>query len=128
MEFLVVVHCGAGLYSNESREKLVKLTKRLCKSIVAEPNFDSPTVICRRGIVHLENSPSTNAGLGSNLTEEGRVECDACLMQGRDLLFAAVGAMSGVKNPIDVPFVMLEKCAIDGNFHDLTYIWIFLFF
>ena len=50
----------------------------------------------------LENSPLTNAGYGSNLTFDGKVECDASVMDGSTLNFGAVGAISGVKNPVDV--------------------------
>lgn len=48
----------------------------------------------------LEDSPITNAGYGSNLTFDGNVECDASVMEGSDLRFGAVGAVSGVKNPV----------------------------
>lgn len=48
----------------------------------------------------LEDSSLTNAGYGSNLTINGHVECDASIMDGSNLSFGAVGAVSGVKNPI----------------------------
>lgn len=48
----------------------------------------------------LEDAPITNAGFGSNLTLEGNVECDASIMDGSSLRYGAVGALSGVKNPV----------------------------
>lgn len=46
----------------------------------------------------LKDDPSTNAGRGSNLTEDGHVECDASLMDGDSGAFGAVGAVPGIYN------------------------------
>lgn len=43
----------------------------------------------------LKDDPSTNAGRGSNLTENGSVECDASIMDGKSGAFGAVGAVPG---------------------------------
>lgn len=51
-------------------------------------------------ISYLEDDPIQNAGFGSNLNINGQVECDASLMDGKDLLFGAVGALTSIKNPI----------------------------
>lgn len=45
----------------------------------------------------LKDDPSTNAGRGSNLTEDGHVECDASLMDGDSGAFGAVGAVPGIR-------------------------------
>lgn len=50
----------------------------------------------------LEDSPLTNAGFGSNLTWDGSVECDSCIMDGQSLSWGAIGAVPGVRNPITV--------------------------
>ena len=42
-----------------------------------------------------KDSQWTNAGLGSNLSLAGTVECDASIMDGKSLQYGAVGAVSG---------------------------------
>lgn len=54
----------------------------------------------------MQNSPLTNAGVGSNLTLEEKVECDASIMDRHG--FGSVGALSNVKNPIMVSLSLLE--------------------
>jgi len=48
----------------------------------------------------LEDDPCFNAGLGSVLTAEGAIEMDASVMAGDTLVAGAVGAVSGVANPV----------------------------
>ncbi|XP_062610709.1 threonine aspartase 1-like isoform X2 [Saccostrea cucullata] len=57
----------------------------------------------------LEDAVLTNAGMGSNLNLSGSVECDASIMEGRKLMFGAVGAISGVKNPVEVSATLVNR-------------------
>jgi taspase (threonine aspartase 1) len=43
------------------------------------------------------------------LTELGTVEMDAGLMDGESLLFGAVGAVPGIKNPILVAKLLVQE-------------------
>ncbi len=56
----------------------------------------------------MEAHPRLNAGYGSVLTEAGTVECDASIMEGDRLAAGAVGAVSGVPNPITLARRVLE--------------------
>ncbi|VAH39105.1 unnamed protein product [Triticum turgidum subsp. durum] len=57
----------------------------------------------------LEDDPITNAGRGSSLTESGQVECDASIMDGTTGSYGAVGAVQGVKNPIQVALHLTKE-------------------
>ena len=57
----------------------------------------------------LEDDPAANAGLGSNLTVEGTVECDASIMEGAERTFGACGAVAGVRNPIALAARVLRQ-------------------
>jgi beta-aspartyl-peptidase (threonine type) len=50
----------------------------------------------------LEDDPIFNAGCGSVLNEDGRVEMDAAIMDGRTLLAGAVAAVDSIANPIQL--------------------------
>jgi len=51
-------------------------------------------------VVMLEDDPEFNAGRGAALTEYGRVELDASIMDGATRAAGAVAAVRGVRNPV----------------------------
>ncbi|HVV48660.1 MAG TPA: isoaspartyl peptidase/L-asparaginase, partial [Polyangia bacterium] len=59
-------------------------------------------------VVALEDDPRFNAGLGSALTIDGEVECDASVMAG-DGRAGAVGAVREVKNPVLLARLVMER-------------------
>ncbi|MCF7983455.1 MAG: isoaspartyl peptidase/L-asparaginase [Thiohalocapsa sp.] len=62
----------------------------------------------------LEDDPLFNAGCGSVLNENGKVEMDAGIMDGRDLSAGAVAAIGNIANP-----VQLARLVMDGSEHVL---------
>src|SRR5215475_15308305 len=61
-------------------------------------------------VVVLEDAPVFDAGFGSHLNAEGKVECDAILMDGATLRSGAVAGLQRVKNPIRAARAIYEKC------------------
>ncbi len=49
----------------------------------------------------MEDTPEFNAGRGAVLTEAGRVEMDAAIMDGATLAAGAVASVTGLRHPID---------------------------
>jgi beta-aspartyl-peptidase (threonine type) len=63
-------------------------------------------------IVALEDDPIFDAGFGSHLNRNGRVELDAILMDGRTLNSGAVAGVQRVRNPI-----RLARRVLDSSDH-----------
>ncbi|XP_056110995.1 threonine aspartase 1 isoform X2 [Rhinichthys klamathensis goyatoka] len=83
----VLVHAGAGYHSESKAKEYKHVCKRACQ----------------------RDSPFTNAGTGSNLNLSGEIECDASIMDGKSLNYGAVGALSGIKNPVLVARRLLSE-------------------
>ena len=57
----------------------------------------------------MEDSPLFNAGKGAVLTEEGKIELDASIMDGKTLKAGAVAGVKTIKNPISAARAVMEK-------------------
>ncbi|HEX9341155.1 MAG TPA: isoaspartyl peptidase/L-asparaginase [Thermoplasmata archaeon] len=97
MRPLLLTHCGAGSdasvqdAADAAGARGIALLKRSRKALDAVVE----------AIVILEDDPRLNAGTGSRMRVDGRIQMDAALMDG-DLEAGAVAAIEAVKNPIRV--------------------------
>ncbi|XP_063172408.1 threonine aspartase 1 isoform X2 [Candoia aspera] len=99
----VLVHAGAGYHSESKAKEYKHVCKRACQKAIEKLQAGAlVTDAVTAALVELEDSPFTNAGMGSNLNLLGEIECDASIMDGKSLNFGAVGALSGIKNPVSV--------------------------
>ncbi|NXQ84001.1 TASP1 aspartase, partial [Nyctibius grandis] len=99
----VLVHAGAGYHSESKAKEYKHVCKRACQKAIEKLQAGAlATDAVTAALIELEDSPFTNAGLGSNLNLLGKIECDASIMDGKSLNFGAVGALSGIKNPVSV--------------------------
>ncbi|KAF8628882.1 hypothetical protein AX15_003668 [Amanita polypyramis BW_CC] len=106
----VAVHGGAGNHGRANDKATKEGLRQACIRAIScarqEENFSVLSVV-ESAISTLEDDPKFNAGYGSNLTLDGRVECDASIMDGCTSDFGSVGAVSGIKNPIS-----LARCVL----------------
>lgn len=110
--FAIIVHGGAGTYSNDS--SVNNEIKQLISSAVEKgysilENGGSSIDAVEFAINILENSPLFNAGIGSVLNEEGFVEMDASIMEGKELRAGAVAGVKNYPNPISLARLVMEK-------------------
>jgi len=99
----VLTHCGAG-----STHALDGLAREAGTAGVAvlQPGGDALGAVVA-AVVVLEDDPRTNAGTGSRMRVNGRIQMDAGLMDSR-LEVGAVATISAVKNPIRVARAVME--------------------
>ena len=57
----------------------------------------------------MEDDPTFDAGTGSFLNEDGEVELDAAVMEGRDLKAGAVASIGRFKNPAEIALAVMER-------------------
>ncbi|RLF77365.1 asparaginase [Thermococci archaeon] len=105
----IIVHGGAGTIRDESR--IPKIKKGVGEAVLAgwrELKRGSALDAVEEAVKALEDNPLFNAGTGSVLTVDGKVEMDAAIMRS-NLEAGAVAGIWGVKNPISVARKVMEK-------------------
>ncbi|XP_031483289.1 putative threonine aspartase isoform X3 [Nymphaea colorata] len=106
--FFVAVHVGAGYLSPVNHKAYRRAMKRAC--LAAAAVLSQVGGCCIDAVsAAIKDEPCTNAGRGSNLTVDGHVECDASIMEGDSGAFGAVGAVSGVRNAIQIAATLAKE-------------------
>ncbi|XP_063690200.1 threonine aspartase 1-like [Bolinopsis microptera] len=106
MPHIVAVHTGAGNCSHETN----KLLKILCKSVCSEVSAllaggRSATDAAVAGSLLLEDSPLTNAGLGSSITDDKKTRTEASICSTVSG-FHCAGDLENVRHPIKIVEMM----------------------
>src|SRR5918912_357169 len=60
-------------------------------------------------VASMEDSGLFNAGIGSCLTLDKRIEMDASIMDGKDLAAGSVGMVQNIQNPVKLARKVMEK-------------------
>jgi beta-aspartyl-peptidase (threonine type) len=110
----LVIHGGAGI----ARKDLSSEREAACRKTLEEALRSGHKILSDGGssldavqsaIIVLEDSPLFNAGRGAVLTAEGKVEMDASIMDGQKLAAGAVASVHGVRNPIRLARLVMER-------------------
>lgn len=106
----LIVHGGAW----EIPERAVEACRAGCRRALERgwtvlEKGGSAVEACEQAIVELENDPVFDAGVGSHLNRDGRVQLDAILMDGRTLKAGAIAAVERLRNPIQVARLVLDR-------------------
>ncbi|MBK9353738.1 MAG: isoaspartyl peptidase/L-asparaginase [Bacteroidetes bacterium] len=113
--FAIAVHGGAGTILKSSMTSV--LESQYLKGL--EDALKSGYEILKKGgssidaveaaTISLENFPMFNSGKGSVFNHEGKHEMDASIMEGQFLDAGAISGVSGIKNPIALARLVMEK-------------------
>ncbi|MCG8427429.1 MAG: isoaspartyl peptidase/L-asparaginase, partial [Chromatiales bacterium] len=113
-DFSLMIHGGAGELSNvDASERRadyldsMRITLEYGRAILEQGGAALEAVeICTS---LLEDDPLFNAGIGSVLNEDGKVEMDAAIMCGATLAAGAVAGVRNIANPIQLARMVLAE-------------------
>jgi beta-aspartyl-peptidase (threonine type) len=105
----IIVHGGCGNVEPSSIPERLKAVEQSAqagwKTLL---NGGSAVDAAEAAVLVLEDNPLFNAGVGSALNSDGRIETDAAIMDGSNLGTGAVAAVTGVRNPIHLARRVME--------------------
>ena len=106
----VVVHGGAWAIPDGLVESSVKGVQEAADKAwsVLSANGSALDAV-EEAVRCLEDNPTFDAGRGAVLNEDGKVEMDAIIMDGKNLKCGAVACVSGIANPVSLARLVMDK-------------------
>ncbi len=106
----LIIHGGAWDIPDEAVEDCRNGIRRALEAGWKILSAGGPAIdAVEAAIVSLEDDPTFDAGIGSHLNRDGRVQLDAIMMDGASLKAGSVAAVERVCNPIRLARRVLEK-------------------
>lgn len=106
----IVVHGGAGNWQPERIKPGIEGVKRAAEiglGILKSGRSSVDSVM--EAVAVMEDDGTFNAGYGSSLNMEKKVEMEASIMDGKSLQAGAVGLLRDIKNPVRLARVVMER-------------------
>lgn len=112
---MIIVHGGAGSWKDERIPFGIELVEKAAKiGFRILENDGSAVDAAEACTLFMENCGGLNAGKGARPNQDGVLELDAMIINGKDLQFGSVAAITGIQNPISLARYIMEKT--DYNF------------
>ena len=113
-QYSIMVHGGAGALDNVKDQKTAVRYLDSIRSVLEHGReilaLGGSALQCVEACASLlEDDPVFNAGCGSVLNEQGRVEMDAAIMDGRDLSAGAVACIENIANPVQLARLVMTE-------------------
>lgn len=110
--FGILIHGGAET-KKITGSRVEGITKHLSSSVsdgfdILKGNGDAVSAV-ESAVANMEDSGAFNAGAGSCLTIDKKTEMDASIMNGKDLSAGTVGMVHGLRNPIKLARLVMER-------------------
>ncbi|NBC08180.1 MAG: beta-aspartyl-peptidase [Bacteroidetes bacterium] len=115
--YSLAIHGGAGtirrseMTDAQEQGHRTALEQALCAGERVLASGGSATAAVEAAVVSLEDCEYFNAGRGAVFTHDGRHEMDASIMCGATLNAGAVAMVEGVKNPVALSRLVMERSA-----------------
>jgi len=107
---VIVVHGGAGAWNPERSQPGLEGVKKAAKTgfeILKHGGSAVDSVM--EAVAVMEDGGTFNAGYGSSLNIDKRVEMEASIMDGKTLQAGAVGLLEDIRNPVRLAKIVMEK-------------------
>jgi beta-aspartyl-peptidase (threonine type) len=106
---VIVVHGGAGEWQPERRKAGIAGVKTAAKVGFDILKKSGALDAVEVSVESMEDDPVFNAGLGSTLAIDKRIEMEASIMDGKSLKAGAVSLLRDIKNPVRLARIIMEN-------------------
>lgn len=106
---VIVVHGGAGEWQPERRKAGIAGVTTATRTGFNVLKKNCALDAVEAAVASMEDDPVFNAGFGSTLALDGRIEMEASIMDGKSLKAGATSLLRDIKNPVHLARIIMEN-------------------